>query len=106
MPPQRQKSLLGLLAPALGPPSALHPLSLRPVDVMRGDPAFIIGHSARSNSRPISAENRDLVGWVDLLGLAGGPLGSFAAFAATTLLGEEGGDPGAVDEVEGPDEGG
>jgi hypothetical protein len=63
------------------------------------DPTLVIGLCARGDSRAISTDNSDLIGGVDLLGLARGPLRALAALATTLLLGEEGGDPGVVDEV-------
>jgi hypothetical protein len=64
-----------------------------------GDPALIVRLCARGNSRAVSANDRNLVGGVDLLCASGRPLRALAALAATLLLGEEGGDPGVVDEV-------
>jgi len=68
--------------------------------VLGGDPAGIVA-LRRSNGGAISADNSDLLGGVDLLGAAGGALGTLAALAAALLLGEESGDPGVVDEVDG-----
>ena len=64
-----------------------------------GNPALIVSFSTRSNSWPISSNDRDLICWIDILGLARRFLGSFGALAAATLLWEQGGDPCAVDEV-------
>lgn len=69
-----------------------------------GDPALVV-LSARGNSRAISANNRNLLGRVDLFGALRGLLGTFAALTTTLLLGEEGGDPSVVDEVGGSSEG-
>ena len=73
-----------------------------------GDPALVESTSLRAagDSRAVGTDNGNLVGGVDLLGLAGGTLGALAAFAAAALLGEESGDPGVVDEVDDAAEGG
>ena len=65
------------------------------------DPGLVVGSGTAGDSRAISANNADLVGRIDLLGSAGRALGALAALAATLLLGEESGDPGVVDEVNG-----
>ena len=62
------------------------------------DPALIVLR-AGGDSRAISANNSDLLGGVDLLGALGGLLSTLTTLAAALLLGEEGGDPGVVDEV-------
>lgn len=82
-------------------PAATHTPGLGALQVSSGNPALIKATSlcAAGNGRAIGANNGDLVSGVDLLGLAGGALGTLAALAAATLLGEEGGDPGVVDEV-------
>jgi hypothetical protein len=76
--------------------------------VSGGDPALVESTSlcAAGNSRAVSTDNGDLVGRVDFLALAGGARGTLAALAAATLLGEESGDPGVVDEVADAAEGG
>lgn len=66
-----------------------------------GDPALIICLCARGNSRAIGTHDSDLIGGINLLGAAGGLLGALATLAAPPLLGEEGGDPCVVDEVNG-----
>lgn len=73
-----------------------------------GDPALVesTGLCATGDSRAVGANNGNLVGGVDLLGLAGGALGALATLAAALLLGEESGDPGVVDEVDDAAEGG
>ena len=73
-----------------------------------GDPALVESTSlcAAGDGRAIGTNNGNLVGGVDLLGLAGGALGALAALAAALLLGEESGDPGVVDEVDDAAEGG
>ena len=73
-----------------------------------GDPALVesTGLCAAGDGRAIGANDGNLVGGVDLLGLAGGALGALAALAAALLLGEESGDPGVVDEVDDAAEGG
>ena len=59
--------LFRLLAPALGSPATLDPLSLRLVDVVRRDPAFIIRFRARGNRRSIGSHNRNLIRRIDFL---------------------------------------
>lgn len=73
-----------------------------------GDPALVEATSvgAAGDSWAVSANNRDLLGGVDLLALAGGARGALTALAAAALLGEESGDPGVVDEVADAAEGG
>ena len=73
-----------------------------------GDPALIESTSlcAAGDSRAVGTNDGNLVGGVNLLGLAGGTLGALAALAAAALLGEESGDPGVVDEVADAAEGG
>ena len=92
-------NLLRLLALALWSSSTLHPLSLGPVDMMRRNPTFVVRFRARSHSRPIGSDDRNLIRGVNLLGLTGRLLCALAAFASATLLWEESTDPGAVDEV-------
>ena len=77
----------------------LHPLRLRPIDVMRRDPTLIVGLRTRRNSRTIRSQDAHLVRRINLLGAASGALSTVAAFASTRFLREEGGDPGVVDEV-------
>ena len=74
--------------------------------MMRRDPALIIRLRSRSDSRPIRANNRDLISGIDLLRLAGRPLGPLTAFASAPGLGEECADPGAVDEIDSAKEAG
>jgi hypothetical protein len=69
--------------------------------VGRRNPALVVGLRARGDSRTISTNNGDLVGGVNLLASTGGPLRTLAALATALLLGEEGADPGIVDEVAG-----
>ena len=71
--------------------------------MLGGDPALVesTGLCAAGDGRAVGTNNGDLVGGVDLLGLAGGALGALAALAAALLLGEESGDPSVVDEVAG-----
>ena len=73
-----------------------------------GDPALVesTGLCAAGDGRAVGTNDGNLVGGVDLLGLAGGALGALAALAAALLLGEESGDPGVVDEVDDAAEGG
>ena len=64
--PQRN-ILFRLLALALGSPAAFDSLSLRPVNVMRRNPAFIVRFRARGHGRSISSNHRDLVRGIDFL---------------------------------------
>jgi hypothetical protein len=68
------------------------------------DPALIVLCTG-GDSWAISANNSDLLGGVDLLGALGGLLSTLTTLAAALLLGEEGGDPGVVDEETGTSEG-
>jgi hypothetical protein len=68
------------------------------------DPALII-LCARGDSRAISANNSDLLGGIDLLGALGGLLSTLTTLAAALLLGEEGGNPGVINEETGTSEG-
>ena len=70
------------------------------------DPAFVISFGARGNRRSISTNNRNLISRVDFLRLARGALSPLATFTTTALLGEKRGNPGAVDEIAGSEEGG
>lgn len=70
------------------------------------DPALVKALRAGGDGGAVSANNGDLVGGVDLLGLAGRALSALAALAAAALLGEESGNPGVVDEVAGAAESG
>jgi hypothetical protein len=89
-------------------PAAAHTPGLRALQVSGGDPALVESASlcAAGDSRAIGADDRNLVSGVDLLALAGRARGALAALAAAALLGEEGGDPGVVDEVADTAEGG
>ena len=62
--------LFRLLAFAFGPPSALHTLGLRPIDMVCRDPALIVCLCASSHGWSITSDNRHLIGGVDFLGLA------------------------------------
>jgi hypothetical protein len=92
---------------ALGP-SAANPPSLGALQVLGRDPALVesTGLGTSSDSRAICANNRDLVGRVDLLSSLRGSLSALAALAAPLLLREQSRDPGVVDEVAGAAEGG
>jgi hypothetical protein len=79
-------------------------LGLRALQVRGRDPALVV-LGARGDSRAIGTDNGDLLGGVDLLGALGRLLGALTTLAASLLLGEEGGDPGVVDEVDGSSEG-
>jgi len=85
--------------------SAPDALRLRTLQMLRGDPALVIGLSSGCDSRVVSTNNTSLVGWVDFLATAGRCFGALATFTTTALLREEGGDPGVVDEVDGSTEG-
>jgi hypothetical protein len=76
--------------------------------VLGGDPALVESTSlgTSSDSRAICANNRDLVGRVDLLGSLRGSLSALAALTPPLLLREQSRDPGVVDEVAGAAEGG
>ena len=89
-------------------PAAANTPSLRALQVSGGDPALVesTGLCAAGDGRAVGTNNGNLVGGVDLLGLAGGALGTLAALAAALLLGEESGDPGVIDEVDDAAEGG
>jgi hypothetical protein len=69
-----------------------------------GDPALIVGLGASGDSWAISTNNSNLLGGVDLLCSLRRLLSTLATLAAATLLGEEGGDPSVVDEVDGSGE--
>ena len=84
--------------------AAADALGLRALQVRSRDPALIVLR-AGGDSRAISANNSDLFGGIDLLGALGGLLSTLATLAAALLLGEEGGDPGVVDEETGTSEG-
>lgn len=62
--------LLRLLAPALGSSATLDSLSLRSVDMMCRNPAFIVRFGARGNGGSISPHNRNLVCGINFLRLA------------------------------------
>jgi len=76
--------------------------------VSGGDPALVddTGLCATGDGRTVGTDDGNLIGGVNLLGLAGGALGALAALAAAALLGEKSGDPGVVDEVADAAEGG
>lgn len=69
------------------------------------DPALIICLGAARDGWSITTDNADLLSRLDLLGTSAGALGALATLATTALLGEESGDPGAVDEVAGTGKG-
>lgn len=99
LPGPPKTTLLRLLTLAFRSPATLDSLSLRLVDVVCRNPAFIIRFGARGNSRPIGSYNRNLVCGINLLRLARRLLSPFAAFSSATLLWEQGADPRAVNEV-------
>ena len=72
------------------------------------NPALVETASLRAagDSRAVSTDDGDLVRGVDFLALARRARGALAALAAATLLGEESGDPGVIDEVDDAAEGG
>jgi hypothetical protein len=103
--PMQHNTLQRLLA--LGP-SAANPPGLRALQVLGGNPALVenASLSTSSDSRAIRANNRDLVGRVDLLSSLRGSLSALAALAAPLLLREQSRNPGVVDEVAGAAESG
>lgn len=80
-------------------------LGLGPLQMGGRNPAFIICLSSRSNRRPIRTDHSNLISRINLLRSTRRSLRTLATFAATLLLGKEGGDPGVVDEVDGATEG-
>lgn len=80
--------------------AAADALGLGALEVLDGDPGLVVDLGT-GDGRAISANNGDLLGGVDLLGAGGRLLRALAALATAPLLGEEGGDPGVVDEVNG-----
>lgn len=68
------------------------------------DPALVV-LSTTGDSGPVRTNNGNLIGRVNVLRATGRLLSALATLAAALLLGKEGGDPGAVDEVDGPGEG-
>ena len=98
---QIHPALRGL--PTLRPPTP-NPLRLRPLQVSRRDPTFIIGLASGGHSRAISTHDTNLLAWIHFLGTGGGALSSLAALAASLLLREESRDPGVVDKVAGAGE--
>lgn len=96
---QDRTILFRLLAPALGSPASLDSMSLGPIDMVRRNPAFIIRFRARGDRRSIGSQDGDLVRGVDFLRLARRLLSTLAAFSSSTLLWEEGADPGAINKV-------
>lgn len=82
--------------------AAADALGLGTLEMRGGDPALIVCLRSRGDSRAISTDDGNLVSRVDLLGLTRGPLRTLTTFATAALLREEGGDPGVVDEVDGP----
>lgn len=75
------------------------------VDVVCWDPRLVIRFGTRRDSWSICTRDSDLLARVDLLCAQRRSLSSLSAFSAGLLLGEKGGDPGAVDEVAGAYEG-
>ncbi len=67
--------------------------------MMRRDPALVVCRCLRSHGWSVGSDNGDLISRINLLRLTGRFLGAFAAFASTALLGEEGTDPDAVNEI-------
>lgn len=84
--------------------AAANTLSLWALQVRGGDPALVV-LCAGGDSRAVSADNSNLLSGIDLLGALGRLLGALSTLAATFLLGEEGGDPGVVDEEHSASEG-
>lgn len=67
--------------------------------MMRWDPALIVSLSAARDSRPVSANNTDLVSRIDRLGAARRGFCALAALATTFLLRKESGNPRVIYEV-------
>lgn len=67
--------------------------------MMRRNPALVICRGFRGHRWSIGSNDGDLISRINLLRLAGRFLGAFAALASTALLGEQGTDPGAVNEI-------
>lgn len=68
------------------------------------NPALVVRLGTRSDSRAVSTNDSNLVSGIDLLGATRGLLSALATLAAAFLLGEEGSDPGVIDEVDGSTE--
>lgn len=83
--------------------SAANALSLGALQMRGGDPALVVLRAA-GDSRAVSTNDSDLLSRIDLLGALRRLLSALATLAATLLLGEEGADPGVVDEVDGSSE--
>lgn len=66
-----------------------------------GDPGLVVCGGAGSDGWAIGADNGYLLSRSDLLDASGSTLGTLATETTALLLWEEGGDPGAVDEVAG-----
>lgn len=66
---------------------------------MRRDPTLIVCLRTRCHSWSIRSQNTHLVRRINFLRATRGALSAVAAFASARFLGEEGGDPGVVDEV-------
>lgn len=65
------------------------------------DPAFIISSlTPTRDGRSISSHNTDLIIRIHLLSPRSGFARAGSVFAATFVLGEEGRDPGVVDEID------
>jgi hypothetical protein len=79
--------------------AATDALGFRALQVRRRNPALVIGLCAGGDSGAVGTNNSNLIGRVDLLGAERRLLRALATLAAALLLGEEGGDPGVVDEV-------
>jgi hypothetical protein len=88
------------LGPRLGlGGTATDALGFRALQVRRGNPALVVGLCAGGDSGAISTDNSNLISRVDLFGAERRLLRALATLAAALLLGEEGSDPGVVDEV-------
>jgi hypothetical protein len=98
LPSRSCSSFLGL---GLGLGStAAHAFRLGTLKVRGRNPALIIGLCARGHGGAVSTNNGNLVGRIDLLGLARRHPGALTTLAVALLLGEEGADPGVVNEVD------
>lgn len=63
-------------------------------------PGLVVSLCARGNSWAVGTNDADLVGRIDLLSTLRGSLCALTTLTTALLLGEEGGEPGIVDEVD------
>lgn len=96
---ERRHSILFWLTSAFGSSATLGSSRLWFVEVSRRDPALVVRFSTRSDRWAIGTNDRNLISRIDLPGLPGRSFSSFATLSSTTLLGKQGSNPCAVDEV-------